>query len=137
MVLPLSCLSGSYGGFVFTWFPSGSRLNSRNAYHEGIVSGGLTGSLIYLENLNAELDNAGHYVNGNGWGTVTIESDQGNFEGKLVLKIRDYVTLFGTFTCHGSGMSDEKLLKGTFTVDVVTVPAIWKAEGEILDPHEG
>ncbi|MHA2293745.1 MAG: hypothetical protein ACXACK_16410 [Candidatus Hodarchaeales archaeon] len=90
-----------------------------------------------MGNLNAELDNEGHYVNGNGWGTVTIESDQGTFEGKLVLKIRDYITIFGEFTCHGIGMSDGKLLKGTFTVNVFTVPATLNAEVEILNPHGG
>ena len=109
---------------------------ARNADHIGEAKNGFSGTTKYLGNLNAEIDANGYFVNGNGWGTFSVKGtgcrDQGkDFEGNLVLKIRDYSSVFGKFTCHGSNAFDGMLIKGTF---VLNSDGWFDAECEIIDP---
>ncbi|MFW9856218.1 MAG: hypothetical protein ACFFFG_14295 [Candidatus Thorarchaeota archaeon] len=116
------------------WISEGI-LHARKADHNGMAWGDLEGSTRYLGNLNAEIDAAGHYVNGNGWGTFTIGTASDWFEGILVLKIRNYLSISGQLNCHGNGMYEGMHLKATFVLNLGT--GSWEAEGTILDAHDG
>lgn len=100
------------------WISEEGVLLSRNYPHSGDVWGDLTGSLVYVGDLNSNdwyFTPDWHLVilGGVGGGSLTLDVDGGTFEGIMRFKIIDGV-VYGKFTLHGSGSFDGMLLKGTF-----------------------
>jgi hypothetical protein len=93
------------------WYPDG-RMHFRGVPHEGFLTGDLTGDLFFMGNNN--LDAA--TVDGVGWGILTFVgtgADSGkSFEGIEHFKISSF-WVSGKFTCHGSGLFEGMLIKGS------------------------
>ena len=120
------------GTFEKEWYSAHGRiLHMRGSPHDGDVWGDLEGTLIYVGDIELNMET----FDGTGQGIVCFDVNygelSGTFEGRMVIKVNGgYITAM--FVCHGDGDFEGMKLKGTAEGGM---GGTYMADAIILNPH--